>query len=85
MVREDKLSNREFKSLVAKTLAELQKAEIKLNDFCETIRQQIDCSSFDIKRLALDALDVKAYATRDNVDIQGTIPANLVTIAQTSG
>jgi len=68
-----------------KTLAELQKAEIKLNDFCETIRQQIDCSSFDIKRLALDALDVKAYATRDNVDIQGTIPANLVTIAQTSG
>jgi site-specific DNA recombinase len=67
-----------------KTLADLQQAEIKLNDFCEAIRQQIDCSSYETKRLALDALDVKVYATRDNVNIQGIIPVNLVTIAQTS-
>jgi hypothetical protein len=66
-----------------KTLADLQKAEIKLNYFCEAIRQQIDCSSYETKRLALDALDVKVYATRDNVNIQGIIPVDLVTIAQT--
>lgn len=67
-----------------KTLADLQQAEIKLNDFCEAIRQQIDCSSYETKQLALVALDVKVYATRDNVNIQGIIPVDLVTIAQTS-
>lgn len=66
-----------------KTLQELQQAEIKLNDFCEAIRQQIDCSSNETKRLALDALDVKVYATRDSVNIQGIIPVDLVTIEQT--
>jgi hypothetical protein len=67
-----------------KTLADLQQAEIKLNEFCEAIQQQIDCSSYETKRLALDALDVKVYATRDNVNIQGIIPVDSVTIAQTS-
>jgi len=67
-----------------KTLADLQQAEIKLNDFCDAIRQQIDCSSYETKRLALDALDVKVYATRDSINIQGIIPVDLVTIAQTS-
>ena len=67
-----------------KTLQELQQAEVKLNDFCEAIRQQVDNSSFEIKRLALDALDVKVYATRDDVNIQGIIPVDLVTIEQTS-
>jgi len=66
-----------------KTLQELQQAEIKLNDFCEAIRQQIDCSSSETKRLALDALDVKAYATRDSVNIQGIIPVDLVTTERT--
>ena len=68
-----------------KTLADLQQTEIKLNDFCEAIRQQIDCSSYETKRLALDALDVKVYATRGNVNIRGIIPVDLVIIEQTSG
>ena len=63
----------------------MQQAEVKLNDFCEAIRQQIDCSSYETKRLALDALDVKVCTTRDNVNIQGIIPVDLVTIEQTSG
>ena len=46
-----------------KTLQELKHAEVKLNDFCEAIRHQIDYSSNETKRLALDALDVKVYAT----------------------
>ena len=37
------------------------------------------------ERLALDAFDVKVYAARDNVNIQGVIPVNLVTTGQTSG
>jgi hypothetical protein len=67
-----------------KTLQELQQAEVKLNDFCEVIRHQIDCSSNETKHLALDALDVKVYATRDSVNIQGVIPLELPTTAQTS-
>ncbi len=41
--------------------------------------------SDETKRLALDTLNVKAYATRDSVNIQSIIPVNLVTIARTSG
>jgi len=63
---------------------ELQHAEVKLNDLCEAIRRQIDCSSTKTKRLALNALDVKVYATRESVNIQGIIPVDLVTIEQTS-
>lgn len=67
-----------------KTLQELQQAEVKLNDFCEAIRYQIDCSSNETKRLALDALDVKVNATRDSVNIQGIIPVDLLTTGRTS-
>jgi hypothetical protein len=35
--------------------------------------------------LALEALAIKVYATRDSVEIQGIIPVDLVTIEQTSG
>lgn len=34
--------------------------------------------------LAMDAFDVKVYATRDSVNIQGIIRVDLVTIEQTS-
>ncbi|MFC1956730.1 recombinase family protein [Chloroflexota bacterium] len=68
-----------------KALQGLQHAEVKVNDFCEALRHQIDCSSNETKRLALDALAVKVYATRDSIEIQGIIPVDLVTIEQTSG
>jgi hypothetical protein len=38
-----------------------------------------------IKRLAFDALDIKAIVTKDRVQVQGVIPMDLVTIEQTSG
>jgi site-specific DNA recombinase len=67
-----------------KALQKLQHAEVKVNDLCEALRRQIDDASNETKRLALEALDIKVYATRKSIDIQGIIPVVLVTIAQTS-
>jgi len=44
-----------------------------------------DGASNETKRLALEALAIKVYATRKSIDIQGIIPVDLVTIEQTSG
>jgi site-specific DNA recombinase len=68
-----------------KALQELQHAEVKLNELCEALRRQIDGASSETKRLALEALAIKVYATRKIIDIQGIIPVDLVTIEQTSG
>ena len=58
---------------------------MKLNDLYEALRRQIDDASYETRRLALDALAIKVYATRDSVEIQGIIPVGLLTIEQTSG
>ena len=44
-------------------------------------------SIFEIKRLALDALDIKVYASTDSVEIKGVIPLELAlsTTARTLG
>lgn len=52
-----------------KALQELQHAEVRLNDLCEALRHELDSSSNKTKHLALEALDVKVYATHDNVNI----------------
>lgn len=58
-------------------------SEAKLKGFCDTLSQQIDYSDNESKRLALDALDIKVYATRSSINVQGIIPANLVTTERT--
>ena len=35
----------------------------------------------EVKRLSLDALDIKTYASVDAIEIQGVIPLELPTIA----
>ena len=49
------------------------------------MRREIDYSDNESKRLALDALDIKVYATRFSINIQGIIPADLATTARTWG
>ncbi len=48
--------------------------------------ENLDGGAEDIKRLALDALDIRVYASPGNLEIKGVIPLqlDLPTIAQTS-
>ena len=66
-------------------LLELKKTEIRLEQLCTTVHQNLDNCGIKEKRLALDALGIKAVVTKDKVQIQGVLPENLVTIVQTSG
>ena len=63
-------------------LTALAKAEIKLPGLQEVV-DRIDQCTFDEKRLALDALNIKVKATTDNIEITGVIPVD-ITPAQTS-
>lgn len=74
-------------------LEKLAKAEIQLNEWCSTVRDNLDRCTIQEKRLALDALDIKVVASSELIDIKGTIPLEVTpmpsspdgtTIAQTS-
>jgi len=43
-----------------------------------------DCTP-ELKRLALDALDIKTYASTDYVEVRGVIPLELPTTGRTWG
>ncbi|MFC1846960.1 zinc ribbon domain-containing protein, partial [Chloroflexota bacterium] len=69
-------------------------AEIKLNEFCQRVQQKLGNATFQDKKLALEALDIRVTASALNIDIKGIIPVEIPTIsssvdvtpiAQTSG
>ncbi len=64
----------------------LAKAKIRLNHLYDHVMENLDGGTEDVKRLALDALDIRVYASPDNLEIKGVIPLqlDLPTIAQTS-
>jgi hypothetical protein len=68
-------------------LTSLANACVKLNKLYERVLENLENSTPEIKKLAFDALDIKVYATDENVEIKGVIPLdlNLPTTAQTSG
>ena len=66
-------------------LAKLATAEIKLNDFCARVRQNLADCSIEDKRLALDALDIKVVATQDHIEINGAIPIDLTATPTSEG
>lgn len=67
-------------------LASLADAKVKLSDLYDRVLENLQNSTPEIKALALDALDIKVYARgTDDVEIQGVIPLELPTIAQTWG
>ena len=66
-------------------LASLADAKVKLSELYDRVLENLQNSTPEIKALALDALDIKVYARgTDDVEIQGVIPLELPTIAQTS-
>ncbi|MFC1907445.1 recombinase family protein [Chloroflexota bacterium] len=74
-------------------LSHIADAEIKLNDFCQRVRQNLYNATIQDKRLALEALDIRVIASTQSIDIKGIIPVefptltsstDVTTIAQTS-
>ncbi len=74
-------------------LSHIADAEIKLNEFCQRVRQNLDNANIQDKRLALEALDIRVTASTQSIDIKGIIPVefptlpsstDVTTIAQTS-
>jgi septal ring factor EnvC (AmiA/AmiB activator) len=65
-------------------LTALVQAEAKLNAFCQKAAHNLEHCTAEDKKLALDMLDIKAYATSNRLEIHGIIPMEFVTIEQTS-
>lgn len=67
-------------------LASLANAKIKFSDLYSRVLQNLENADLDLKRLALDALDIKVYASKASTEIKGVIPLELAlpTIEQTS-
>ncbi len=66
------------------TLTSLAEAEVQLSAFCENATFNIDNCGPEEKKLALDMLDIRAYASPTRVDVKGFVPIGIVTIEQTS-
>jgi len=65
-------------------LTNLADTKVKLSQLYDRVLENLQHSTPEIKALALDALDIKVYAKgTDNVEIQGVIPVELPTTAQT--
>ncbi len=67
-------------------LASLANAKVKFGKLYGQVLQNLDNADLELKRLALDALDTKVYASTDSIEIKGVMPLELAlpTIEQTS-
>ena len=82
------------KALEAEVLKlEKQKQEIEsldevgeqVKEFCARATERLDGFSFEERRLALEALQIKVVVGRSGVKLFGVIPRSYATIGQTSG
>ena len=92
--------NQEIKGLMAEVMElEKEKLELErrieaskqaevdmggIKRFCELARSNLAGFSFENKRLALEALNIKVWIDRDNITIQGAIPITDTVIASTT-
>lgn len=65
-------------------LENLERAEIKLAEYCQQLRHDLDNATYQEKRDILEMLAIKITVTPEQVDIQGIIPLEL-TSTQSSG
>ena len=63
-------------------IEEIGKAEKKILEFCQRVRQNLQSLSYEERQLFLDALSVKVIAYRDRVELRGALPT-YVTIERT--
>jgi hypothetical protein len=66
-------------------LANLTGSKIKLNQLYNRVIENLQNADIKLKRLALDALDIKVFASTNHIEVQGMIPLELPTTARTSG
>ncbi len=55
-------------------LGSLERAEIKLAEYCQRLRHNLDNATYQEKREILEMLAIKVTATPEHIDIQGVIP-----------
>ena len=65
-------------------ITNLAEAKIRLGQLYDRVLKNLQDSTPEIIKLALDALDIKVYASNERLEIQGVIPLELPTTAQTS-
>ena len=65
-------------------LFNLANAKIKLGQLYERVIENLQTCTPELKILIFDALDIKVFASTDKVEIQGVIPLESPTTAQTS-
>jgi site-specific DNA recombinase len=65
-------------------ITNLAEAKIRLGQLYDRVLKNLQDSTPEIIKLALDALDIKVYASTERVEIQGVIPLELPTTARTS-
>jgi site-specific DNA recombinase len=70
------------------SLAELVNSEIKITEYCSNVARKLADCSYENKHLALDALQIKVVATKDDFQINGVLPievnSNMVATARLS-
>ncbi|MFC1874478.1 hypothetical protein ACFLYX_04165 [Chloroflexota bacterium] len=68
-------------------LASLANATIKFGKLYDQVLRKLEKADLELKRLALDALGIKVYASDDAIEIKGVIPLELAlpTTGQASG
>lgn len=68
-------------------ITNLAEAKIKLGQLHNQVMGNLENATIEIKRLALDALDIRVYASPDKTEVRGVIPLEsaLPTTERTSG
>ncbi len=56
----------------------------KLEEYIQLVREKLTALDFDMKRLALDMLNIKIWLDGPNVEITGTIPVEESDVVTTS-
>lgn len=80
---EDKLEIQDLRKL-RDNITGLADAKLKLGQLYDLVIENLQNCTPEVKRLALDALDIKVYASTERVEIRGVIPLELPTNAQIS-
>ena len=69
--------------LTKERIANLEKAELQLKDYCQRLHRNLDNATCEDKREVLEMLAIKVTATPERVDVHGIIPLE-ATSTQTS-
>ena len=59
-------------------ITSLKKAEIKLSECCNVLKNRLDAASIQEKRDILEVLESKVTATTETINIEGIIPLETI-------